>query len=273
MLPRTGLEYLFLGFVHIELQTVSEGRTLRYEDHAGPLDRLDWYLDQLLKLGLSTTTTAAWPLQIIRERLSTLPADSLLSEADAEKIRSSALMLRETLKAELTNLTVYEVSGKRFDTKALLTNLPSLMRTGVYRQLPLIAGFDLHEAATCIAFERPTAAAFHSLRAAEAVLRQYYRSVVRQKRLNPPWMWGPMVRELRKPRRVRKPNGAVLDHLDSIRKNFRNPTQHPDKIYDNEEAQNLFGQCLAVIEAMIGDGHWETPGDAIELKLPALANE
>jgi hypothetical protein len=68
---------------------------------------------------------------------------------------------------------------------------------------------------------------------------------------------------LEKPRRVRRPDPAVLEHLDSIRKRFRNPTQHPEKVYDIEETQNLFGQCLSVIEAMVADAPWSTPADAV----------
>jgi hypothetical protein len=145
------------------------------------------------------------------------------------------------------------------------------MRTGTYGELPLLAAHDLNEAAICIAFERPTAAAFHALRSTEAVLRHYYSCVVVTKRLRKPWLWGPMLQELRKSRRVRKPNNAVLDHLSNIRSNFRNPTTHPEKIYDIEESQNLFGQCLSVIEAMIFDGPWASPTDAVKTLLPTAS--
>jgi len=270
MLPRRALDYLFLGIIQLELQTMTPG-ILRTKRTDGALDHLDWYLNSLVNLGLSTTTTAAWTLQQVRDHLVTLPPQSILTAEDAGSIRSSALMLRETLKAETSNLTLYEVSGKRFDSKALLTKVPSLMRAGTYGELPVLAAYDLHEAAICIAFERPTAAAFHALRSTEAVLRHYYSCVIVTKRLRKPWLWGPMLQELRKPRRVRKPNIAVLDHLDNIRGNFRNPTTHPEKIYDIEEAQNLFGQCLSVIEAMIFDEPWTSPTDAVKIPLPATS--
>jgi hypothetical protein len=271
VLPRPAADYTYLGMTHIALQQVQVGTRVNSPaaDSPGALENLRWYLDALVNLGLSTTNTAAWNLRAVAERLAALPSESILTEEDAKTIRDATLMLRETLKAETSNLTLYEVSGKRFDTKALLTNVPSLMRTGTYGDLPLLAAIDLHESATCIAFDRPTAAAFHALRATEKVLRHYYTCVVRQNRLRKPWLWNPMLEQLRKPRRTRKPNRAVLDHLDSIRHNFRNPTQHPEKIYDIEEAQNLFGQCVSVIEAMIFDDPWSTPDDAVSLAVPA----
>jgi hypothetical protein len=154
MLPRPAFDYLFLGFLQIELQTIKGGQLLRRPGTAGALDRLEWYLDALVRLGLSTTLTAAWQLQNMRATLSLAVApDSTLIDEQAAEIQTAALMLRETLKAEATNLTLYEVSGKRFDTRALLTNIPSLMRAGTYDELPTIAALDLHEAATCIAYE------------------------------------------------------------------------------------------------------------------------
>jgi hypothetical protein len=41
-------------------------------------------------------------------------------------------------------------------------------------------------------------------------------------------------------RRSKPPPQTLLDHLDHIRHNFRNPTQHPEAIYDIDEAQDLF---------------------------------
>jgi len=45
-------------------------------------------------------------------------------------------------------------------------------------------------------------------------------------------------------------NALWDDHLDHIRRSFRNPTQHPDKIYDIQEAQDLFGLCVDAVNRM-----------------------
>ncbi|NQT93581.1 MAG: hypothetical protein HQ559_12550 [Lentisphaerae bacterium] len=63
-------------------------------------------------------------------------------------------------------------------------------------------------------------------------------------------MWHGMVEELGKSQ-CNKPCSELLDHLDMIRKNFRNPTQHPEKIYDIDEAQDLFGNCISALHMII----------------------
>lgn len=99
-----------------------------------------------------------------------------------------------------------------------------------------------------MAFERPTAAAFHILRAAEDVLRSFYEKVVKQKRITSR-MWGPIVIDLRK-RTAMKNEAALLNNLDNIRASFRNPTQHPEKIYSMDEVQDLIFLCVDVINRM-----------------------
>lgn len=47
-----------------------------------------------------------------------------------------------------------------------------------------------------------------------------------------------------------KPNKALLDHLDNIRKNFRNPTNHPEMVYGMDEVQTLFALVVDVLDRM-----------------------
>jgi hypothetical protein len=114
--------------------------------------------------------------------------------------------------------------------------------------LPTIARFDLDEAGKCIAFERPTAAAFHLLRATERVLVAFYEALARHKRA--PRMWGPMVTDLRK-RKAAAQHEVLLNNLDNIRRSFRNPTQHPELTYDIHEVQDLWGLCIEAINRMV----------------------
>ena len=63
-------------------------------------------------------------------------------------------------------------------------------------------------------------------------------------------MWGPMVEKLRNKRNP-KPETQLLDQLDMIRTNFRNPTQHPQKIYDMEEAQDLMHLSIVALNGIV----------------------
>jgi hypothetical protein len=46
-------------------------------------------------------------------------------------------------------------------------------------------------------------------------------------------------------------HGEVNNHLDNIRVSFRNPTQHPEAIYDIHEVQDLWSICVDVINRMV----------------------
>ncbi len=61
-------------------------------------------------------------------------------------------------------------------------------------------------------------------------------------------MWGTMTDQLRGRKEVSKP---LLDVLDNIRINFRNPTTHPKKVYDLNEVQDLFNLCCDSINRIV----------------------
>ncbi len=157
--------------------------------------------------------------------------------------------IRKTLEVELAGFTAFVVTPKILDTGKLLNNVPSLLRPNVFSDLPEIAQHDLSEAGKCIAFERPTAAAFHLLRGTESVLRNFYCILIHQKRIPPPLMWANMVIDLRK-RPKTKMHVTLYNNLDNIRLSYRNPTQHPEKTYDINEAQDLWSLCVEAINRM-----------------------
>ena len=172
-----------------------------------------------------------------------------LTLEEAERLWKRAQILRETLLAEASGKINYAASDKRYTIQKLTEDFSTLMATGVFSELPEIAQVDMREAGKCIAYELPTSAAFHLMRGTEAVLRHYYCCKVKRNRIKQPLMWGPMVTHLKE---KRVPAG-LLDALDSIRRNYRNPTQHPDKVYDLDEAQDLLSLSLDVTNRMIRD--------------------
>jgi len=62
-------------------------------------------------------------------------------------------------------------------------------------------------------------------------------------------MWGNMVADLRK-RRAARGYEVLLNHLDNIRSSFRNPTAHPEKFFDIQEAQDLWSLCVDAVNRM-----------------------
>lgn len=157
-------------------------------------------------------------------------------------------ILENVVFAEAITKKVYVLPNRRFNTEYLLTDPKKLLKEGAFEKLADIARTDFASSCRCILFGEPTAAAFHILRATESVLRSYYFHHRKQKRLDKP-MWGPMVDQLRA-KTKNKPPEPLLSSLDLIRTAYRNPTQHPEALYEIDSAQDLFGVCLDVIGKM-----------------------
>lgn len=246
MESRPTSEYVVLGGLVRYLLNAREGDPVHGKGYA--LANINRLLDGLEKFGLTVTQRAAWELVELGDELADSTSDQELTAQQASRLREIMITLERTLLAETEGKVAFIVVDKRYDVNKLLSNVPALLAPGVFHSLPDIAQYDLMEAGKCIAFERPTAAAFHMLRATEAVLRQFYCSVVKRGRVKQ-LLWGPMVESLRS--RSKPPPAALLNNLDNIRVSFRNPTQHPDMRYDIHEAQDLFGLCLDVLNRMV----------------------
>ena len=65
----------------------------------------------------------------------------------------------------------------KYPLDRLLEDYESLFRVGIFKKLSTKAQYDIRECCKCIAFDLPTSAAFHILRAAEEVLRKYYSKI------------------------------------------------------------------------------------------------
>jgi hypothetical protein len=228
------------------LQDAKEGYPIHGAQYV--LGNISAVFRKLDEFELKVTKRATDPLKRIDAELKTTPADAKLTAPQARKLSTVVKDLRQTLEAELKGLNAYIISPKRIDVERLVGDVSSLFAPGVYESLSDICRLDLSEAGKCIAFERPTAAAFHMMRAAEEALRRYYCHFVKRERLSP-MMWGPMVKALQVHRRA-KSNGTLHANLDNIRLSFRNPTQHPDKIYDIQEAQDLWALTVEAISRM-----------------------
>jgi|SRR5579872_2616021 len=222
------------------------------------LQNIDNFVANLDAFEMPVSRRAAWELvTFANDNLRALGEDAVLTTALATELQETMYRLRPTIYAESAGNIAFVVTDKRYRVDKLLDDVGSLMAPGVFRRLPDIAQHDYSEAGICIAYLRPTAAAFHLVRACEAVLRQFYRGMVRQRRIAEPWMWGPMVDDMRG-RRVR-PDQTLLHNLDGMRQNFRNPTQHPDKVYDIDEAQDLFAACIDVTNRIVASARWIDP--------------
>lgn len=220
------------------------------EDGMYVIDNIKSFLETLAEFQLGVTERLALSkLQPLLKKLEESDPEHTLTSEQALELRSNIGDIRATLEAELAGVGAYTLTPKRIDLKKLLAEVDALFAPETFHQLPEIARFDFAEAGKCIAFERPTAAAFHMLRATEAMLRMYYQKMVRSNRIASQ-NWGPIVSDLRTRGRTKK-YLALNNQLDNIRDSYRNPTQHPEAIYDIHEVQDLWAICVDVVNRMI----------------------
>lgn len=214
------------------------------------LENIELLLSSIRSMALPVTSVAPATARLsnLQLKLANTQAGYALTAFDAGELSSAATALRDTLLAELSGRYVFATTDKQFELAKLLWAVESLLAPTTFGRLSAVAQYDVREAGTCVAFERSTAAAFHVLRATEDCIRAvYFERVPVGQRMRTP-MWGGMVERLRKTASLPE---ALLNHLNHIRKNFRNPTDHPDKIYSIYEAQNLFSLCLDAIDQLV----------------------
>jgi hypothetical protein len=152
------------------------------------------------------------------------------------------------LAAECNALDTYVISQKRgYSTPDLVDRAHVMLSSDAIRVLNGSVVTDIQAAGRCLAFDVPTAAGFHVLRAVEAVMSSYYthltgRDIPKQNR-----NWGLYLKKLKT---VQSHDPKIWGALDHIRDNYRNPIAHPEDTLTEGEAIMLFGLSLSVIELM-----------------------
>jgi hypothetical protein len=162
------------------------------------------------------------------------------------EIREAAKEFETVLRSECSAMDTYFVSKKgAYSTQDLVFNAHHQAPEPTRSRLPEITRLDFDQAGKCLAFDVPTAAAFHLLRGTEAVIRKYYELVVPGDKKADPRMrsWGTYIRLLKN--HDGKPE--ILSVLTLLKDVYRNPVMHPEEIYTDERVQVLFGMCISAV--------------------------
>ncbi|MEK8179538.1 hypothetical protein WMW71_04215 [Flavobacterium buctense] len=161
-----------------------------------------------------------------------------------------------TLDAELSIKTGYLLKEKRISTDKLIDEIDSIFSIATFLHLPDVARFDFIESGKCLAFDRNTASAFHSLRGTEDVLKFYYSNLT-GKVATDTQTWGNFHSEIEAQitagNIIPHPPKELMQNLNSLRIYYRNKTQHPQLIYDADEAQDLMFNCIKCVNEIIKD--------------------
>jgi len=208
-------------------------------------------LSEFDKFQLNVSKSGSMELKTFIDNLSSIDDDETLGSDRAKELSYLMLTLENIIFAEARIKHYYVTTDKRYNTDYLMDQPEKLFKDGVFKKLPQLSQYDFVEGFKCIVFEIPTAAAFHILRATEGVLKDCYFSNVKRNRVKRP-MWGNMLKQLMERKKNRLP-GALLRCLDNIRESYRNPTNHPEAVYNIDEAEDLLGLCIDVTNKM--DNH------------------
>ena len=183
--------------------------------------------------------------------------------AEVERLRAAIVQLIYNLRHELNEMPVFLVTERgAYDVRTLLVAAEKIFNQD---QIPLFSDhtlFDIREAGICMAFNVPTAAGFHSVRAVEAVARAYHEIIIRV-RPGTETPLGPLANNLRTERdrlaaakKIEKEDllHLVIEFLARINNIYRKPITHPDMILDLPTAMTVFDAAKCAISLMLEDG-------------------
>lgn len=153
------------------------------------------------------------------------------------------------LVAELQGAALYFASAKGgYDTRALTDMGEALFPPSLAMKVP-DALTDVRAGARCLAFDLPTAAAFHLHRANESVLRRYFDEVAGFDNRPASSNMGDYLNAL-KTKKLGDPK--VLGALQTIKDLHRNPIMHPEECIETvDEAISLLSAIRAAIGYML----------------------
>lgn len=179
---------------------------------------------------------------------STMPSDiDKEVEYHALFIADRAKEFETVLAAELQALDTYFISQKGiYSTPDLIDRADMALDGSVRAIISAEASGDFRQAGRCLAFDLPTAAGFHAMRATENVLRQYHRAVVKPASVTITPDMATCINELRKA----GADAKTLAILDQIRDLHRNTIMHPEAFLTPSEGLRLFDIAKSAISAM-----------------------
>jgi hypothetical protein len=148
---------------------------------------------------------------------------------------------------ELHDFPIFSVEEKgNFSLSRLLTGASQGYPPGALSKLGSNIINEIDESGRCIAFSRPTAAAFHILRALELLAKAFIETRGLQEPPPNRCNWGEYIQILRNGGSPRE----ITDLLQIIKDNYRNPIMHPDETLDQEKASSLFNICGSAVEVI-----------------------
>lgn len=246
MIPKSIMDYINLGGQLSYLRSAHP----KYKVHGNRsiLDNMNKFINNIKESEFKITQNALHELIAYKKKIEKTDKDYRLNEKQAKMFYKIMDRILFVLRAETKKYFIFTISEKRIDSNKLIFDIDSLFAKDIYSSLPDEIQNDFKEGGKCVAFDCSTASAFHMLRGVEGLLRLLLKSYF-------PYMdvskivWGNVLDKLKC---LKLSDLKILiDDCDRIRENYRNPTNHPEKFYDIEKAQDLFNLCVSVVNDIV----------------------
>lgn len=174
--------------------------------------------------------------------------EQIIEAYAVKRVAEAAKEFEITLKAELNTAPCYLVISKGgYDIDVLMREPWRMFPEGLVKFVPESL-YDVSEAGKCLAFEIPSAAAFHLHRINEAVLHRYWDVVSDGESIPKKSSMGLYINKLEE---GKKGDIKVIASLKQIKDLHRNPTIHPGDKLTVQEAIELFGIIVSVVSMML----------------------
>ncbi len=168
-------------------------------------------------------------------------------QGHAAAIQNAAKEFKLVFTSEISTLPAYLVEPKEnYDVTLLIDRGAGLFPANMLAKVP-DAAFDAGEVGKTMAFNLPTACAFHTFRVLECVLKKYWDFITSEKARPDPETIGKIAADM-----INQKIGddKVLESLKQIAKLHRNPCIHEVRL-NPEEAIGTLGIVRSVIVAML----------------------
>lgn len=174
------------------------------------------------------------------------------------QVIDKAKNLETVLSEELQTLSSYYASQKAiYSISDLIDQAEKMFLPSMLEKFSESVVQDIKQGGRCLAFDIPTACAFHMLRATEAVLHEYYISVCGPKSKNKLSNWSAYISALFKLSEEANVAADIKAHvkkvmalLQQIKDQDRNLIMHPEVVLTADESFVLFEITKGAIMAM-----------------------
>lgn len=175
---------------------------------------------------------------------------------DKHSLKNDLIVWNDRIKNELLSIPAICLYTKGIlNYKRLQEGACKFFKREIWERLSITAQEDLNDAAKCLLCELPTPTVMISLRAVEDALRQYYKYKTKQHYYRKSWkaILNELLSTNKTGARKHNVNKTLLALLDYIRENERNVAEHPDKRFEQEEAERIFSEVVKTIIEIYND--------------------